>query len=365
LRDRYDEDRGAREFHLVLREARALSRLLQGGVEAPADEDTLLKCVLAGYPDRVARRRQAGARHALMTGGVAVELDRESAVLESELFVAVEVTRVGGSGRHGRVRLASGIEPEWLAEIHPALARQENETIWNEERQSAEGRRRWLHMDLCWKERSLDRPDPEQAAELLARAGTHPRFLEELLRGGRLEQTLLRIECLRELRPDLELPASDEETLAGAVRAACPGRSSLEELREAPWEAILIKGLGPEASALLARWCPPRIRLPSGREAPIVYRKGQSPLVSAKLQEFFGTRQSPRIAEGRRVVAVDLLAPNGRSVQITTDLASFWENLYPRERRELGRRYPRHPWPEDPIQATPSARPLPRSNRNS
>ncbi|MEK7405682.1 MAG: ATP-dependent helicase C-terminal domain-containing protein, partial [Acidobacteriota bacterium] len=71
---------------------------------------------------------------------------------------------------------------------------------------------------------------------------------------------------------------------------------------------------------------------------------------------FFGLRETPRVAGGKAPVVVHLLAPNNRPVQTTTDLAGFWERLYPQVRRELSRRYPRHAWPEDPLRARPPVR---------
>jgi ATP-dependent helicase HrpB len=93
---------------------------------------------------------------------------------------------------------------------------------------------------------------------------------------------------------------------------------------------------------------PPRIRLPSGRETKVHYEPGKPPWIASRLQDFFGMRETPRIGRERTPVVVHLLAPNQRAVQTTTDLAGFWERLYPQVRRELMRRYPRHSWPESP-----------------
>jgi ATP-dependent helicase HrpB len=79
------------------------------------------------------------------------------------------------------------------------------------------------------------------------------------------------------------------------------------------------------------------------------YEPGQPPWIESRLQDFFGMRQTPAVARGAVPVVVRLLAPNNRPVQMTTDLAGFWERLYPQLRRELGRRYPKHKWPEEPM----------------
>ena len=84
-------------------------------------------------------------------------------------------------------------------------------------------------------------------------------------------------------------------------------------------------------------------------QAKVTYLDGQPPSVASRLQDFFGMRETPRVAGGRVNVVVHLLAPNYRPVQMTQDLAGFWERLYPQVRKELSRRYPRHSWPENPL----------------
>jgi ATP-dependent helicase HrpB len=106
-----------------------------------------------------------------------------------------------------------------------------------------------------------------------------------------------------------------------------------------------------EQQSLLARLAPERIKLASGRQARVNYERGRAPWLASRLQDFFGMRETPRVAGGRAEVVVHLLAPNNRPVQVTTDLAGFWSRHYAQVRRELSRRYPRHRWPEDPTKA--------------
>jgi ATP-dependent helicase HrpB len=130
------------------------------------------------------------------------------------------------------------------------------------------------------------------------------------------------------------------------------GRRSFAELREAARAGELFEllraRLTPEQSRLLARMAPERVALASGRQARVTYERGRPPAVASRLQDFFGMTDSPRVAGGRVAVVVELLAPSNRPVQVTSDLAGFWERHYPQVRRELSRRYPRHAWPEDP-----------------
>jgi ATP-dependent helicase HrpB len=112
----------------------------------------------------------------------------------------------------------------------------------------------------------------------------------------------------------------------------------------------LRRRLTTEQSRLVARAAPERVTLARGRQARVRYERGRAPYVASRMQDFFGMSDGPRVACGRVALVLQLLAPNSRPVQVTTDLAGFWSRHYPSVRRELGRRYPRHAWPEDPLQ---------------
>jgi ATP-dependent helicase HrpB len=114
--------------------------------------------------------------------------------------------------------------------------------------------------------------------------------------------------------------------------------------------------LGHRERVELDRLAPAVLPLPSGRHTRLDYTQDGAVKAAVKLQELFGLADSPRLGPGRTSVQFSLLAPNGRPVQTTQDLRSFWDNVYPEVRRELRGRYPRHPWPEDPWSALPTAR---------
>ncbi len=133
----------------------------------------------------------------------------------------------------------------------------------------------------------------------------------------------------------------------GAFREICRGLKSFAELKIAG--PSLIDTLERRAGVrLLNQVAPARVRLPNGRQTKVNYEAGKPPWIASRLQDFFGLRETPRIANGKVALVVHLLAPNKRPVQTTTDLAGFWQRLYPQVRRELSRRYPKHAWPEDP-----------------
>jgi ATP-dependent helicase HrpB len=129
------------------------------------------------------------------------------------------------------------------------------------------------------------------------------------------------------------------------LRDLATGCTSFADLKSGDLLGILRGKLAMRAIDEIA---PTHVQLPNGRRAKIEYHEGRAPSVASRLQDFFGMKESPTVARGAVPLVVQLLAPNHRPVQVTTDLVSFWKNLYPQVRRELSRRYPRHAWPEAP-----------------
>ncbi len=325
-------------------------------------EQRLLRAVAAAYPDRLVRSRAPGSREGLMVGGMGTRLDPASAVAGEAYYVALDaVPERDARGRYVLVRLASGVRPEWLADLHPHMMRATDEVRFDEHAERVVGRRVTYFQDLPLEEKETGAPDPELAAEALcAAAARNPAQAIEMTRD--LEDLIARIRWLAERRPDLELPAAPDQErvdplLLAALRPLCRGLRSFGELRRAPLLDAVRNSLSWETRRLLDAQAPARLLLPSGRSARVEYRPGEPPWLAARLQEFFGCRETPRVGGGQVPVVLHLLAPNQRPVQVTADLASFWRTVYPEIRHELGRRYPKHAWPEDPLTAKPEARP--------
>jgi ATP-dependent helicase HrpB len=120
--------------------------------------------------------------------------------------------------------------------------------------------------------------------------------------------------------------------------------------------AILRAALPWSDQQALGRLAPTHLQVPSGSRLAIDYASGDIPVLAVRLQEMFGARDTPAILEGRVKLLLHLLSPAGRPLQVTRDLAGFWSGSYPAVRSEMRGRYPRHPWPEDPLAALPTAR---------
>ena len=329
-------------------------------------EEALLLATLAAYPDRVARRRGPGSAEVVLAGGGSARLGQESVVREAPLMVAVDAEERRGdrrppgapaSGRGGQVvvRLASAVTPEMLLEVLPDSLRLEDEVRWNPQAGRAEAVSRLRYLDLTLEE-TARAPDPERAAALLFEAALKEgarAFAEE----GAVDRLLGRLAFAARAMPEAGLAPPGEEDLAAALRGLCAGRRSLAELREAGLVEALLSRLGGRGRALIDRAAPDRVTLPGGRAVRVHYQAGdEPPWIESRLQDFFGMAAGPRLAEGRVPLTLHLLAPDQRAVQVTSDLSGFWERHYPSIRRELSRRYPRHPWPEDPLRAQPPPR---------
>jgi ATP-dependent helicase HrpB len=152
---------------------------------------------------------------------------------------------------------------------------------------------------------------------------------------------------------DGSVAAPSDDGVRAALVELCEGRSSFAELREAGLLDVVRAG----STAAVERLAPERVLLVGGRAVPITYETGRPPSIASRLQDFFGMTDGPRVGGGKVPLLLELLAPNGRAVQVTTDLAGFWSRHYPSIRKELMRRYPRHSWPEDPKVPTPRMRP--------
>lgn len=327
-------------------------------------EKQLLISVLAGYPDRVARRR-AGAE-LLLAGGGSAQLAPESVVRQAEFLVAIDAEErpEPGIGKGARpsaksvVRLASAIEIDWLLDLFPDEIRESNEAHWSVQAERVEASSRLTYGQLILAESRIKRANEEEAARILAGAALAA-GVSAFADPAEINQLLARVEFMRSTFPEAAFQTWSEDDVTESLRLLCEGRQSFAELREAirggEFKDLLLRVLSAEQGRLLKTMAPERVRLGGHRQVRVQYERDQPPWIASRLQDFFGMREGPRIAKGRAPLVLHLLAPNGRAVQVTSDLAGFWQRHYPQVRRELGRRYPRHAWPEDPLRQSGDA----------
>ncbi|MCE9596205.1 MAG: ATP-dependent helicase HrpB [Planctomycetes bacterium] len=335
--------------------ARATRRMFPDSVERDASDDVLLRVIFAGYVDRVAKRRAARSDEARMVGGRGLVFGQESVVRDHELFVVLDADLGRRGQASARVRQASAIERAWLDEFAGGALHEERETHFDEARGRAFAVRRVLYEDLAIEESETGAPDPATAtASLLDFARRNPTRALEL--DGDVGRFLARVRSLREWLPELGLASHDFDDLIDALAPWCDGKTNVDELRRVPLLDVLRSRLSREQVKAIEEHAPEALDLPSGSTRRLEYEPGKPPVLAVRLQELFGLADTPMVARGRVRVLLHLLAPNQRVVQVTQDLASFWNTTYLQVRKDLRARYPKHSWPEDPWTATPTAR---------
>jgi ATP-dependent helicase HrpB len=353
--DRVDELAGERGP--VARAAAQLRRLADRRRAPDGDRDAaLLEALLTGFPDRVARRRRAGAPELLLcasAGGGAAVLHPSSALRDggAELVVAVDAEEQGrGQSRQVSVRAASAVDPAWLLDRYIDQIADTDELRFDPAAQRIERIRRLTYDGLALEEtREIDprRMDPAAAAAVLAqaaRAAGAASFVDE----RELAHLRARVELVARARPDAGIAPVTDDELDEVLVDACAGATSFAELRAANLLDRLWHARGSAQRRALDRLAPDAISLPGRKRVPVHYEADRPPWIESRLQDFFGMTTGPSIADGAVPLVLHLLAPNQRAVQVTSDLARFWEVHYPSIRRELSRRYPRHAWPETP-----------------
>ena len=316
-----------------------LRRIVRPRATAQESPDALARAVLQAFPDRVARR--GGGGQVLLSNGTSATIANAPA----PFFVAIDI-----EDRSDRplplIRLACEIQPDWLLDLFPDRVIARSGVEWNRQAQRVEAVNALEYDKLTIDENRGGVPEPEAAAQLLTEKAFEA-GIDRFIDAAELQEFLARVEFASQ--HSAVAPIAEAQVRV-AFSELCYGLRSFSQVKEAG--ASLIATLERRIdNHLLSTIAPAKLRLPSGRQTKVHYDRGKPPWVASRLQDFFGLQETPRVAAGKVPVVVQLLAPNNRPVQVTTDLAGFWQRLYPQLRKELGRRYPKHKWPENPTAA--------------
>ena len=317
------------------------------------------------FPDRIGRQHpQDPKRYALANGRMARLFD-DSALYGEPWLVASELRF---EAKDALLLRGAPLDEAYLRQAFAAHFREGDEVRWDANRRALASERIERFDSIVLSSKSAGRVDPALAAQALVDA------VRELGVGAlpwseALAQWRVRVQCLRGWMPGLGLPdLSDAALLASLDRWLTPafdGKTRLDALDEAELGEALKAGVDWSQRQCIDQLAPTRILVPSGMERRIDYAlddhgEPASPVLAVKLQELFGLNETPRVAEGRIPLTIHLLSPGGRPLQVTQDLRGFWERTYPEVKKEMKGRYPRHPWPDDPWNATATHRAKPR-----
>lgn len=310
--------------------------------------------VALAHPERLARRRGAGSRVYLMASGTAAESPEGSPLADAEWLAVAEATRDPGRA-HALIRLAARADAELAVTAAEALLSVRDEVGWVDGDVRARRVRRLGAIEL--EARPLADPEP-RAVRAAVLDGLRSESLAPLTWSRGAEQLRARLAFLHRALGE-PWPSVDDEALLAAAEVwlepelSAAGRRA--DLARIPVADALRRLLPWSQAARLDELAPERITVPSGSRIALDYT-AERPVLAVKLQETFGWRTTPRVAGGAVPVVLHLLSPAGRPAAVTGDLESFWHTGYPRVRAELRGRYPKHPWPEDPLTAAPTAR---------
>jgi ATP-dependent helicase HrpB len=308
------------------------------------------------YPDRIARRRPDGAGQFRLANGRGASLPPADP-LAAEEFLAV--AHLDGDRREARIFLAAPLARADFEADFAAAIETVDTIAWVPREEAVVTRRQRRFGALVIADEPLAHAPPERVAAALAE-GIRSLGLAVLPWHGGAQGLRQRIRFLSRLQgqvgwPDLSDAAllKTAEDWLGPYLAGIKRRAQFEKIDLAAAIAGLLR---PDQRRLLDRLAPTHATVPSGSRVPIDYGAGETPVLAVRLQEMFGARDTPAIVEGRVPLVLHLLSPAARPLQVTRDLASFWRSIYPELRGVLRGRYPRHPWPERPLEAVPTAR---------
>lgn len=307
------------------------------------------------YPDRIAQRQSDEARRYRLANGRSARFHHPDPLEHEEWLVIADLD---GSSSTARIYMAAPISREDLV-IHCADLIQSTESVtWDDSAQAVMARRQRRLGELIFDESRLLDPDPDLVLTVLLK-GIRTKGLSCLPWTPTLRTWQARVQFLRRVTgPESDWPdVSDDtlfQTLGQWLSPYLTNLSSLNQVKRIDLAWPLQALLSPEQRRAIDTLAPTHLTVPTGSRIPLDYVSGDIPILSVRLQELFGMTETPLVANGKVPVLIHLLSPARRPVQVTQDLNSFWATGYQAVKKELKGRHPKHYWPDDPLQASPT-----------
>ncbi len=345
-----------REFHaaadrMACREAvlvveqltRSLDRVVSR-TEHNTTNDAVDRALIAGFPDRIAFKLETSRPHCALAGRRRVELAKESLVHDAGFLIALEVRESGPD--HDRlvsIPVAHPVPRKLVEDALPDAFTTRSVAGWNAESRAVETAEETLfHGAIVERRARPAKSSPAVDAELVARIKSgeiKPTGWEE-----HCEPWIARVRCVAEWFPERGLITYADDELDVVRAELCSGCIRAREVEAKPAIDAVRGVLSWDDIQFVEKMAPAAIRMPRGFNMKVEYELGKPPRGRAKIQDFYGLEETPKVANGRVSLVVEILGPNYRPLQVTQDLANFWRVLYPEMRNELRRRYPRHEW---------------------
>ncbi|HGX93957.1 MAG TPA: ATP-dependent helicase HrpB [Candidatus Tenderia sp.] len=350
-------DRGALKH--VRESARQWRQALKIGARSD-HADLAMAGVLLGfaYPDRIAQRREGGGQRFLLSNGRGAAFISPDALAEADYLV---VAQLDGAEGEARIFLAAELTLTLLQRHFGEQMEVAEFVRWDSGAEAVSARRQTRLGALVLQDKTRESVDPEVAVEAMLE-GLGQMGIAALPWSKQSRQWQARVQFLHRLDGEAWPDVSDAALEAGAAQWLAPflhGISRRSHLQRIDLMAALTALLSWQQQRQLETLAPTHISVPSGSRIAIDYAS-QPPVLAVRLQEMLGAQETPAIAGGRVRLLLHLLSPARRPLQVTQDLAGFWQGSYHEVKKEMKGRYPKHFWPDDPGQALPTARAKPR-----
>ncbi|MGP3231936.1 ATP-dependent helicase HrpB [Serratia bockelmannii] len=321
------------------------------------DVDLAPRLLAQAFTDRIAQRRGQDGRY-LLANGLGAAMNQDEALSRAPWLIVPSLLQSHNSP-DARILLALPVDIEALAAQLPAIVTQRTAVEWDEEKGTLRAWKRQQIGRLTLRAQPLAKPADEELQQALL-DWVRAQGLAVLNWEGAAEQLRVRLQCAQAWLPEAEWPAMDEEPLLAALDQwllpSLNGVRDLRGLKQVNIAEALSRLLDWQQKQRLDNALPTHYTVPTGSRLPIRYEAGKPPALAVRLQEVFGEQRSPMLAEGRIPVVLELLSPAHRPLQITGDLAAFWQGAYREVQKEMKGRYPKHVWPDDPATAVPTRR---------
>ena len=316
--------------------------------------------VLHAFPERIGKQHDSDPLRYQLASGKMARIHADSALYGEPWLCASELKF---DSKEALIVRAAPIDEQRLQDDFPERFVEQDIVRWDDKLNALIARREHRYANILLSSKPAGQINPDQAAEALCSL-VRQRGLSILPWSENSQQFRQRVLCLREWLPELGLPDCSDATLMvnldSWLKPVLHGKSRLEALAAADLSEALFSLYDWPQRQQIENLAPTQILVPSGLQRGLDYAEGRAPILAVKLQELFGLATSPTVAKGKVAVMLHLLSPGGKPLQITQDLSNFWNSTYAEVKKEMKGRYPRHPWPDDPWNASATHRAKPR-----
>ena len=347
---RWQTGQHTRSAALMLRAKSIAQKLKYRFILKESDESLLGILAALGYPDRIAAKRSGNSGQFLLANGHGVQIDDHDKLADEEYLVVLDVLNTGRGA--SQIFKALSVDIPSLEHIATQLIENKQRLEWDDKRGALTASEVTQLGAIILKQKIIPIPDDaDVSGALLATVRRHG--VSVLNWTPSANEYVTRVECARDWLDVPQWPDMSQAALLTHLEQwllpFMHGISSMKGLKALNLMPALEAYLGWEALKVLNDALPTHLVVPTGAKKKIRYQVGQAPMLSVKLQEMFGEQASPLIANGRQAIVLELLSPAQRPLQITQDLAAFWQGAYKDVQKEMKGRYPKHPWPDDPM----------------